>query len=50
MSTLSLEFNYVAHISGRPELALPAQRTMDLLQNVARDGLAPIYISESFAS
>ena len=46
VSTLSLEFNYVAHIAGRPELALPAQRTMDLIRNrMPESGLAPIYIS-----
>jgi hypothetical protein len=46
VSTLSLEFNYVAHIAGRPDLALPAQRTMDLIRDhLPESGLAPIYIS-----
>jgi len=46
VTTLVLEFNYLAHLTGRHEFALPAQRVMDAVDALHKaDGLAPIYIS-----
>jgi hypothetical protein len=46
VSSVQLEFKYLAHLTGREELRLPAERVMKLISTLPKeDGLAPIWIT-----
>jgi hypothetical protein len=46
VSSVQLEFKYLAHLTGREELRLPAEKVMNLIAALPKeDGLAPIWIT-----